>query len=167
MYSWTYKRPTTQVLTGVLALGIGGCYERTTPPIEARLCAEPAGRIELELRYHVEGRGNVHTLSLSKYQHENSDWLYTGNAPGVIDATGVVLTNRRKKTEFPWSISPLQGRLLLDGRLLVVDLRVPVYAGGNEVVGYRSYEFNGKYPVVEGDCAMRRDNASSPQFLEE
>ena len=37
---------------------------------------------EVQIRKHVEGRGNIHTLSFSKYEYDTSDWLYLNDLQG-------------------------------------------------------------------------------------
>ena len=60
---------------------------------------------------HIEGRGNIHILSLSKYEYDNSNWIYVNSLEGRISAKDIVFSRYWACIEYPWSTSNLKGHI--------------------------------------------------------
>jgi hypothetical protein len=103
---------------------------------------------ELQLKYHVIGRGNVHQLSLSKYEYDRSDWIYLNSLKGKIDADSLILTNYQRMTDYPWKQENLKGYIqILNDTTIKLNLQLPFYNDNNRITSYAPYEFNGTYKL--------------------
>jgi len=101
---------------------------------------------------HNEGRGNIHTLDLSKYEFESSHWIYSNLKTGKINSSDIILTYERNETEYPWPQSKLKGFIEFSNDSLLINLKKPYYAdGSNEPKYWVDYEYNGKYLTRESE----------------
>lgn len=106
-------------------------------------------KYELQLKYHTTGRGNIHTFSLSKYEFDDADWIYTNTLSGRVDAKDLIFTHYQRKTEYPWKQSELKGYVQFYGdTLAIIALEIPWYNDSSKVDHWVKYEFNGTYSLT-------------------
>jgi hypothetical protein len=110
-------------------------------------------RYELQLPYHVEGRGNVHQLNLKRYAYEDADWFYLDTLHGRISAQAFVFTFYQRKTEYPWKKSNIEGYIdFLNGTTVTVNFQFFDSARTSQPKPYR---LNGTYKLI-----IRQDTAA-------
>lgn len=103
---------------------------------------------ELQLKYHVKGRGNIHTYSLAKYEFDDFDWIYTNSLKGKIEADSLIFTHYQRKTKYPWKQSKLDGYIeVLSDTSIVFNLLMPIYDDSSNVTSWEPYHFNGTYTL--------------------
>ena len=121
---------------------------------------------ELQLKYHTKGRGNVHQLNLSKYEFDESDWIYLNAISGIVNADSLIFTHYQRKTKYPWNQSALKGNVeFTNDSTIKIDLQIPHYNGTSKIQAYGSYEFNGTYKlVVRQDTALFNENDFLPRI---
>jgi hypothetical protein len=106
-------------------------------------------KYELQIKYHTKGRGNIHTYSLSKYEFDDSDWIYTNIINGRVDASDLIFTHHQRRTESPWKQSELRGYVQFSGdTLAIIALEMPLYNDSSKVDHWEKYEFNGTYSLT-------------------
>ena len=96
------------LLIGLLIIFVGGCYNKETISTSVLVRKTSKPKYEIQIKKHIEGRGNIHTLSLSKYEYDNSDWIYVNSLEGKISAKDIVFSHYWACIEYPWSISNLR-----------------------------------------------------------
>jgi hypothetical protein len=108
---------------------------------------------ELQLPYHVVGRGNVHQLNFKRYEYDDADWIYIDSLKGRKNADAFVFTFYQRKTEYPWNNSNIMGHIdFINDTTVILDLRFydsTVMKLGNV------YWFNGTYKLE-----VRQDSAA-------
>ena len=115
---------------------------------------------ELQLKYHVKGRGNVHTLSLSKYEFDVSNWIYLNSLKGQIETDSLALTYEQRKTEYPWKQRGLKGNVtFMNDTTVKINLQLAGYDDSDKIIGYGPYEFNGTYKLrVRQDTSIYNED---------
>ncbi len=101
---------------------------------------------EIEIPIHNEGRGNVHTFDVSKYEFDSQHWIYVDKITGEINASDIVLTYERDKTNSPWKQSNLKGAIGFSRDSLTINLQTPIYvSASNTPEKWEDCRFNGTY----------------------
>jgi len=144
-------------LAVVLAVqgSLTACYYRQTYYPDVIVRGSVKFKYEVQLRRHIEGRGNMHTLSLSKFGYDTSSWLYLDTITGTVGADALVFTRYWACLEYPWSSQKLKGYVEFKGDQLVIALEGPWYEDGKTLSGYRPLDANGVYSVKFENAAYR------------
>ena len=136
----------------ILPFILTGCYSIETVDQKVIIGNSDKYNFEIQIIVHNEGRGNIHNLDINKYEFKNSDWIYLNSNKGKIKSSDIILTHERKKTEYPWLQSELNGYIEFINDSLIVKLRTPYYAEGNNKPKYWvDYKYNGKYLTVSSE----------------
>ena len=98
--------------------------------------------VEIELPYVVKGIGNIHYLDLKRWKDFASDWIYISKLNSTVPADSLILIDRRRSFEFPYT--HVNGKIILTNTTLTVDLMFPEYEK-DSIVKWVRYELNGKY----------------------
>ena len=106
-------------------------------------------KYELQIGYHVKGRGNIHTYSMSKYEYDGFDWIYLNKLTGEIVADSMIFTHYSGGTKYPDKQSDLKGHIkFLEDTTVLIDLQMPVYKDTcNKADHWENWEYNGKYKL--------------------
>lgn len=134
-------------LAFVFVGALTSCYYEETFYPDVVVRDRGKSRYEVQIRKHIEGRGNIHTFSLSKYEYDDSDWLYLSSITGTVEAKSLVFTNYWACVESPWNIEDLKGRVDFKDGKLTIALEAPSYEDGKTMSGYRPLDVNGTYTV--------------------
>lgn len=127
-----------------------GCYSKETVDLKVLLSTLEKGRFEIEIPIHHEGRGNIHTLDISKYKFDQPHWIYLKSTRGKVNASEIILTYHKGKIEYPWIQSNLKGYIEFKNDSLSIKLLTPIYIENNTTPDkWEEYKHNGKY-LIEG-----------------
>ncbi len=136
----------------ILTLILTSCYSNQTVDQKVVIRNSDNYKFEIQIIVHNEGRGNIHTFDLSKYEFESSHWIYLNSKRGKINASDIILTYERNETEYPWPQSKLKGYIEFSNDSLFINLKKPYYAdGSNEPNYWVDYEYNGRYLAEESE----------------
>ena len=134
------------LLIFILAFILNGCYSNETVDQKVTIRNSENYAYEIQIRVQNEGRGNIHTLDMKKYEFESSDWIYLNSKQGKIESSDIILTHFQDKTEYPWNQKELKGYIEFINDSLIIKLKKPYYAEGSEKPNYWvDYKYNGKY----------------------
>lgn len=131
-----------------LAVSLSSCFsyqESTFPDVVVR--ESDISKYEVQIRKHVRGRGSLHSISFSKFEYDQSDWLYLDSVEGIVEADALVFTRHWRCVKYPWSDSNLKGTVEFKEGTLVIALERPWYEDGKTMTGYRPLDINGTYTV--------------------
>ena len=132
----------------ILPLILNGCYSNETVDSKIFLRKTDKYKYEIQISVYNEGRGNIHTLDISKYEFESSHWIYLNSKKGKLKASDIVLTYENGKTEYPWKQSNLRGYVEFINDSLLINLKIPIYIDEDEKPeDWSDYKFNGKYKI--------------------
>jgi hypothetical protein len=150
----------------IISLLLSSCGSTSKPANEIIAYKYHSFKYELQIKYHTKGRGNIHQLSLSKYEFDASDWIYLNALKGNVPADSLVLTHFQRKTEYPWNQSLLKGRVeFKDDSTIKIDFKMPNYNDSGKVQFYEPYEFNGIYKlIVRQDTSVYNDDDLMPHL---
>lgn len=126
-------------------------YEETVEPL-ITLRGAGVRAYELELKKTVTISGNMHGPSNpfeSPYVEKSADFMYLDDASGVIPASKIVFTVWRGCIDpIKWQ-SDMEGSVSIRGDTVVVDLRMPRYAGNSDTPSrHVPWEHNGTYKLA-------------------
>ena len=140
------------LLIFILPFILCGCYSNETVDQKVMIRDSNKYDYEIQIRVHNEGRGNIHTLDMNKYEFESSDWIYLNSKQGKIHSSDIILTHFQDKTEYPWNQKELKGYIEFINDSLTVKLKIPYYVEGSEKPKYWvDYKYNGKYLTESSD----------------
>ena len=125
-----------------------GCYhnEEISPNVIIREQSSP--KYEIQIKRHIKGRGNIHNLSFSKYEHYDSEWIYVNALKGKIEAQDIIFSHYWGCLASPWSQSKLKGFIEFKEKKLTISLLIPYYKDGVNVSSYQESDINGEYNVI-------------------
>ena len=133
---------------GLLPL-LSSCYMKNIAPQQILVYDSDEFKYEIQIGFAVKGRGNIHTFSLSKYEFEDFDWIYTNSILGHLDADSIIFTYHQRRASSPWNQmkeSNLKGSVEFKGDSAIsIDLYFPYYKDGISVDHWEPYRFNGTY----------------------
>jgi hypothetical protein len=84
---------------------------------------------------------------------KKSDWIYTNEKEGVINAENLVFTFHSKEyaedpTVYPWKQSNLKGQIELKANEININLKFPYYKDGHNIDKYVDYKYNGLHKII-------------------
>ncbi len=130
----------------LLAIILNGCYSTETVDSKVIVRTSDDFNFEIEIPIHYEGRGNIHTFDLSKYEFDSQHWIYVNEITGELIASEITLTYERGKTSFPWKQSNLKGVIGFSNDSIKINLQTPIYVGDSDIPDrWENYRFNGIY----------------------
>ena len=128
---------------------LSSCYQNTTPYLDATVQDSDIRKYEIEIKYHIEGRGNIHSYSFSKWEYDRSVWIYVESLFGVIGAKDIELTHDRGKIERPYRQSNMRGTIEFKNGVMILALKMPRYSNdvgeGNVPTHWEPYQLNSTY----------------------
>lgn len=130
----------------LVALMLSGCVSRYPASDIAHVQQVKPDRYEIRLDYFEWVAGGPCNIAFPR-KIKVQDWLYVTQMEGTLEASSIILTHERGKTEYPWPQSALRGSLVFTSGSVQVNLQIPQYRQDSSIEKYVPYRLNGSYKI--------------------
>lgn len=122
------------------------CEQTETVEKEFVLRNSKEFKYELEIPVKIQGRGNIHSMSVEEYNYERSYWLYFNRREGILKPSEFIISDDKEKTDSLSRFNNVKGFIRITDDSAYISLKMPRYDDSDDFPDrWIPFEFNGRY----------------------